>query len=226
MGSETATNVVITEIYDEDTVFVRADPPPDEGTDNRWTVGDLAPWSIGTVTVVVRVLDPMCLGELVENEAIVRSDLGEARAKEITRTRDLARLFGGVAWDRHVRRVVDGSRFGCFDLLLPRRLNARGRLYATVAAPSMAQWSPYVFLRPRDELTPPYVWAGSADGSWVPGVSDLYYYEGALSRSLPDLDFRVCGIRSLRGQTLACGLWLLSQDLELKLLQDVEVRIW
>jgi len=36
-----ATGVVVTEVYDPAVSFVEAVPPPDTGTTNQWTIGDL-----------------------------------------------------------------------------------------------------------------------------------------------------------------------------------------
>ncbi len=49
------TNVVITEQASPDLIFLSASPAPDQGTDNIWTIGDLAPGQKGTISVFFQV---------------------------------------------------------------------------------------------------------------------------------------------------------------------------
>jgi len=56
-GNETATGLVITETYPPSVTFVSAIPAPDGGTDNVWSLGNLAVGAGGTLTVVVQA-DP------------------------------------------------------------------------------------------------------------------------------------------------------------------------
>jgi uncharacterized repeat protein (TIGR01451 family) len=53
--SQDAHGVVVTETYDDDVVYLFAAPPPDEGTDNRWTMGDLLQGETGSIALAVRV---------------------------------------------------------------------------------------------------------------------------------------------------------------------------
>ncbi|MDM7913561.1 MAG: hypothetical protein QUS09_10735, partial [Methanotrichaceae archaeon] len=53
--STDAHGVVVTETYDDGVVFISATPPPDGGTNNRWTVGDLLQGESGSVVLAVRV---------------------------------------------------------------------------------------------------------------------------------------------------------------------------
>jgi len=54
-GKVAETNVVITETYPPEVEFVEASRTPDAGTNNRWTIGTLAPGAEGTITVRVRI---------------------------------------------------------------------------------------------------------------------------------------------------------------------------
>ena len=54
-GTFNATNVEITETYPPEVEFVSATPAPDEGTNNKWTIGTLAPGAEGTITVTVHI---------------------------------------------------------------------------------------------------------------------------------------------------------------------------
>jgi uncharacterized repeat protein (TIGR01451 family) len=49
------TNVVITEQASSDLIFLSASPAPDLGTDNVWTIGDLARGQKGTISVLFQV---------------------------------------------------------------------------------------------------------------------------------------------------------------------------
>jgi uncharacterized repeat protein (TIGR01451 family) len=53
--SQDAHGVVVTETCDEDVVYLFATPPPDEGTENRWTIGDLLQGETGSIALAVRV---------------------------------------------------------------------------------------------------------------------------------------------------------------------------
>lgn len=48
-------NVVIMETYPPEVEFVEASRTPDAGTNNRWTIGTLAPGAEGTITITVRI---------------------------------------------------------------------------------------------------------------------------------------------------------------------------
>jgi uncharacterized repeat protein (TIGR01451 family) len=50
-------DVVILESYPAGASFISASPPPDSGTDNRWTIGDLPPGASGTINIEVRAPD-------------------------------------------------------------------------------------------------------------------------------------------------------------------------
>jgi uncharacterized repeat protein (TIGR01451 family)/fimbrial isopeptide formation D2 family protein len=51
-GTSAATGVVVTESYDALFVYQFANPAPDAGTSNRWTVGDVAPGATVCITVI------------------------------------------------------------------------------------------------------------------------------------------------------------------------------
>jgi uncharacterized repeat protein (TIGR01451 family) len=54
-GTFSATNVVITETYPAEVEYVSANPEPDSGFDNKWTIGTLAPNGEGTIIVTVHI---------------------------------------------------------------------------------------------------------------------------------------------------------------------------
>jgi len=54
-GNFPETNVVITETYPPEVDFVSSIPAPDAGTNNKWTIGDLASEAEGTITITVRI---------------------------------------------------------------------------------------------------------------------------------------------------------------------------
>gem|GEM_PF-1105729 len=53
--SQDAHGIVVQETYDDDVIFLSSVPPPDEGTDNRWTFGDLLQGKTGSISLTVRV---------------------------------------------------------------------------------------------------------------------------------------------------------------------------
>ena len=55
VGTYKATGVVITETYPSEVEFISATPAPDEGTNNQWTIGNLAPGDGGTIKVTVHI---------------------------------------------------------------------------------------------------------------------------------------------------------------------------
>jgi len=52
----TLNDLVIVEHYDPRTALISADPPPDPGTNNVWTVGTLQPGEYGQITIIVRMM--------------------------------------------------------------------------------------------------------------------------------------------------------------------------
>jgi hypothetical protein len=57
-------DLVITEIYDSRTIFVSADPRPDAGTDNTWTIRQLQPGQHGQIVVKVRTNKFSCKADI------------------------------------------------------------------------------------------------------------------------------------------------------------------
>ena len=66
-GNETAHSVVINENYDKNVTFVYSSPLPDAGSNNVWSLGDLAKGMSGTITVNVKVNPSVVDGTLLEN---------------------------------------------------------------------------------------------------------------------------------------------------------------
>ena len=56
-GVANLTNVTITEDYPEGVTFISADPAPDPGTNNMWTIGVLSVGKFRTITIKVKVPD-------------------------------------------------------------------------------------------------------------------------------------------------------------------------
>jgi uncharacterized repeat protein (TIGR01451 family) len=67
LGGADAHDVVIKETYDKDLVFLSADPVPDFGTTNTWTIGDLPIGQSGTIRVQGRVSTLAIRGQLIKN---------------------------------------------------------------------------------------------------------------------------------------------------------------
>lgn len=75
-GDVPATGVVIKETHDPNVEFVSATPAPDPGTDDTWTIGDLAPGASGTITVRVRVVAPLPDGTVLHNAVAISCSEG------------------------------------------------------------------------------------------------------------------------------------------------------
>ena len=54
-GGKDLTNVVITENYSEGVTFISADPAPDAGTNNKWTLGTLPAGASGQIIIKLKV---------------------------------------------------------------------------------------------------------------------------------------------------------------------------
>jgi len=85
LGTKTLTGVVVTEFYDPYVEFLSATPMPDPGTNNRWTIGNLAPGASGTIEVVVRVARGLPAGAILRNNVRITSDQG-AEAEDPEKT--------------------------------------------------------------------------------------------------------------------------------------------
>ena len=72
-GDADATGVVILETYDENVTFVSSSPPPDPGTDDRWTIGDLARDVSGSIVIFVQVNSSLDSGHILENQVRIAS---------------------------------------------------------------------------------------------------------------------------------------------------------
>ncbi|NYT02292.1 MAG: DUF11 domain-containing protein [Methanosarcinales archaeon] len=62
--NENVTNLVIQEMYDARTVYVESYPPPDPGTNNRWTIGRLGPGEHGQIVIKVQTHRLKCNAEM------------------------------------------------------------------------------------------------------------------------------------------------------------------
>jgi len=93
-GTDSTSGVVVTEAYDPRVTFVSAVPPPDLGTTNTWTIGDLAGGGSGAIQVTVNVpLLPN--GTLLTNRATVR----DAFNRTATATQDTTVASGLFSLD-------------------------------------------------------------------------------------------------------------------------------
>ena len=57
LGAANLTNVTITEDYPKGVTFISADPAPDPGTNNMWTIGVLPVGEFRTITIKIKVPD-------------------------------------------------------------------------------------------------------------------------------------------------------------------------
>jgi len=94
-----ATNVVLRETYDPNVTYVSADPQPDPGTINEWTLPDLSPGDAGTVRIAMQVNSPLTDGTLLSNTAVIKADQGTASAAASTVVNSTAELLIEAADD-------------------------------------------------------------------------------------------------------------------------------
>lgn len=107
IGTVSAPAPVLVETYDPNTTFISAVPPPDAGTNNRWTVGDLAPGDTGQIIVQMLVNEGVTAGTTLTNRVAIND--GGANA-ETTETTGTAAATPGVARCPFVR-VSDTDLF-------------------------------------------------------------------------------------------------------------------
>jgi uncharacterized repeat protein (TIGR01451 family) len=86
-GTDSATGVVITEAYDSLTTFVSANPPPDTGTTNRWTIGTVAAGASASINVTVAV-PTLPDGTLLTNVVSIQDAAGRSAAATQSTTVD------------------------------------------------------------------------------------------------------------------------------------------
>jgi uncharacterized repeat protein (TIGR01451 family) len=69
VGSEDAHKVVIKETYNKSLYFVSANPPPDVGSSDRWTIGSLGKGESGTIKITLRTDSSLQSGSQISNIA-------------------------------------------------------------------------------------------------------------------------------------------------------------
>ncbi|HPT19262.1 MAG TPA: PKD domain-containing protein [Methanothrix sp.] len=110
-------DVVITEHYPPGVTFLSASPPPDEGTDNRWTIGDLPAGASGTITIEVRAPDEAKIKFFMEQSAkglgFVRTykDMNTGREPKVL-TNQVSMTAQGMAGQFAVSRVTISGEAG------------------------------------------------------------------------------------------------------------------
>jgi len=84
-GEGTVSGVVLSDLVDPGTTFFSAAPPPDEGTTDTWTIGELAPGQSGSIDITVVVGTELADGDSVINVATISTGEGvSAEAAETT----------------------------------------------------------------------------------------------------------------------------------------------
>jgi uncharacterized repeat protein (TIGR01451 family) len=88
-----ATGVVLRETYDPRVSFLGAQPAPDVGTTNQWTLPDLNPGDTGTLRIDVQVASPLPDGTQLTNFAVIEAEQGSASARAITIVQSAPALY-------------------------------------------------------------------------------------------------------------------------------------
>ena len=76
-GKDTAMGIVIKETYDANVAFVSADPAPDVGTNDTWTIGTVTTGKKNIITITVIVDSSVANGTVIHNVVSIKSDTTE-----------------------------------------------------------------------------------------------------------------------------------------------------
>jgi uncharacterized repeat protein (TIGR01451 family) len=110
-------DVVIVESYPPGVTFISASPPPDSGTDNRWTIGDLPAGASGTITIEVRAPDEAKIKFFMDQSAtglgFVRTykDLNTGREPQVL-TNQVSMTARGIAGQFAISKVTISGEAG------------------------------------------------------------------------------------------------------------------
>ncbi|MFZ3149043.1 MAG: PKD domain-containing protein [Methanothrix sp.] len=116
-GQNDISDVIITENYPAGTIFISASPPPDSGTDNRWTIGDLPGGASGTITIEVRAPDEAKINFFMDQSAkgqgFVRTykDLNTGREPQVL-TNQVSMSARGIAGQFAISKVTISGEEG------------------------------------------------------------------------------------------------------------------
>src|SRR5262249_31980905 len=84
-GNANAAGVVLNTTYDPNVIFVSATPPPDAGTTDTWTIGNLNVGAAGQIAVTVQIASVLANGTILTNQTTVSDGSGSfASAAENT----------------------------------------------------------------------------------------------------------------------------------------------
>lgn len=86
-GSCNLSNVIVTENYDTNVTFVSAEPAPDPGTNNKWTIANMAPGESSTINISVQTADALMENTQLINKINIQSD--QTSNQEITETTNI-----------------------------------------------------------------------------------------------------------------------------------------
>ena len=143
-----------------------------------------------------------------------------------------SKVVGGVESGEIVVAGVDPDEYESFEVVLSRQAeDGTGRIYISAEVKGIEAWERFMWLRPRDESTPPYVVLASDGNGFLEDAEEAYFFEGSLdsrARNLPG--FVIGGLEDLQGNVLVFKSWYLmdgdafNED-DLRLMQTVIVAI-
>jgi secreted trypsin-like serine protease len=140
--------------------------------------------------------------------------------------------IGGSTQDEVVNAAIDTNRHDQVMLRLNQKAdNGIGQIYISVQVLSISEWTDYLWFRPNDTHTPPYLVLGKDSMGFLSDAHAHYYFRGPLSRSAKDLDFILGDLSSLLGYTIVFKSWYLKDGLvltmeNLGLIQSIEVTFY
>lgn len=129
-GKDTATGIVIKETYDANVVFVSANPAPDAGTGDTWTIGTVTTGEKNTIVITVTVGSSVANGTVIHNAVSIESnttELIEVSADSVVVTLDFSRgidfpVFGSD------EAIIVGD--GILPAVMPLILSGKNLIYA------------------------------------------------------------------------------------------------
>jgi hypothetical protein len=137
--------------------------------------------------------------------------------------------IGGTLATPYVAGNIDPTQCATFTLLLGQQTSSTstGRIYVGLQLPSVSEWGDYLWFRPSNSKSPPYVQLAKTDAGFLPNAGDLEFQEGPLGSE--DLAFEI-GVSGLERQTIVFEILFLANGMafneeNLEVIQHVEINL-
>jgi secreted trypsin-like serine protease len=147
-------------------------------------------------------------------------------------TQNGALIIGGAGAGKTVTANVDTNLHNELTLLLSQQaIDGQGRIYISFEAPSVPAWSDYLWLRPNESQTPPYLVLARTSSGFLPSASSDFYYQGVLSAAAGDAVFTLGELKGLAGERFVFKSWYTASESsfnpsDMVLIQSVHVSLF